>query len=278
MKTIKISYYIILICQLFFISACTTNALDVSVGDSQTSSADTVNKLDRLILKKGQILSFAMPITKPDKLNVVRDYYRRAFPLAKQFGLKIENSMQVTKTIVGDFKPKALVFFSWPDQASEHEFYQQPQWPDIKALRSSGWDELKIYSKVLEQDVDIEFSNDKVYTLAIAWFNPEHPTDYDKYMKGIENNVIDVGGKFLFKLRSTKLEALASTTRSPGQVTLVEWPDVQSLAKLQNTQEYKNNNRYFRSGVNLFEFHLLTPLNEANTEPSKIVKSIGKLP
>lgn len=234
--------------------------------NSQSNQLNAANNTQLVItLQPGQLLSLVAPLSKtdPDQQAASRAagkaYRQQAFPLARGFGLNKVGDLNVDKTVVGKFTPPAFSLFTWPNQAAENKLLNHPDWPAIKALRPQAWQELKIYTHEVQEAVDLTFDPNKFYTLAIAWFDPEHPDDYHRYMANIKEQVLATGAKFMLKMNHPRFEAHAQPLRAPGQITLVEWPSREALATLQTSDLYKANIQYFRSGVNRFEFHFISP-------------------
>jgi uncharacterized protein (DUF1330 family) len=234
-------------------------ALPASAGKALSQVSEPVIK-QQLSIKKGQVFSIVAPDNKVGGEKAVSEYYQRAFPLAESFGLKRHLSLKAPTTLVGDYKPGGFIFFSWPDQESEKKLINHAEWPEIKALRPNGWNELKIYSSLAENDIDITFDSSKFYTLAVAWFNPENPDDYTNYLAGIEDTVAEVGGKFILKIHHPRFEAHASPLIDPGQITLVEWDSPEGLAALQQSEAFKTFSPLLSSGVTTFELHNIVPI------------------
>ncbi len=232
--------------------ACSTMAQQ---SKSTTPSAPIENT--RLTVAKGQYLSIIMPDPKSDAdANTIRQsYYQQALPLGAKFGLKREVQIKVDNAVISDYKPSGLIFFSYPDQASEKQLTVQPEWPAIKALRPQVWNELRIYSAAVENDLDLNFDPAKYYTLVVAWTNPENPDDYQRYLTGIENEVRNAGGRFIYKMNNPKMEAHATDLKAPGQLTFVEWDAPGGFAKVQATADYKASVPYFQSGITKIEFY-----------------------
>lgn len=232
--------------------ACSTMA------QQSTSAAPSAPKENtRLTVAKGQYLSIIMPDAKSDAdANAIRQtYYQQALPLGASFGLKRETQMKVDKAVISDYKPSGLIFFSYPDQASEKQLTAQPNWPAIKALRPQVWNELRIYSAAIEKGLDLNFDPAKYYTLVVAWTNPENPDDYQRYLTGIENEVRNAGGRFIYKMHNPKMEAHATDLKAPSQLTFVEWDAPGGFPKVQATADYKASAPYFQSGLTKFEFY-----------------------
>lgn len=199
-----------------------------------------------------------MPEEKTDGDAARQSYYREAFPLGQKFGLKREAQLKIDNTVVSDYKPTGLVFFSYPDQESEKQLMNQPGWPAIKAQRPEAWNELRIYSAAMQDDLDLSFDPAKYYSLVVAWTNPDKPEDYQRYLTGIERALHEAGGRFIYKMINPKMEAHATSLNAPSQLTFVEWDAPNGFAKVQKTEDYKASQPYFRSGVTNVEFYYMS--------------------
>lgn len=219
---------------------------------AQSEHAKTIN------LTKGQILSLIAPIGKDDGEASRSQYYQKVLPVAYSMGLKREIQLQVTNVVRGDYMPKAMVLFTWPNQDAEQQMYQHPQWPDMKSLRPLGWEELRIYTSSVKQDTSVTFSPDKFYTLAVAWVDPQKPNDYAKYMNSIQSALEKSGGKLIFTMDDPRFEAHATQLPAPQYLNIVEWGSLDGLERLQQSADFKQNSHLLKSGVNRFEFYRLS--------------------
>ncbi|WP_162558904.1 hypothetical protein [Sphingorhabdus sp. EL138] len=223
-----------------------------------SSSPESTAANSRLTVAKGQYLSIIMPEAKSDSDAARQSYYRQALPLGQKFGLKREVQLKIDNRVISDYKPAGLIFFSYPDQASENQLANQPQWPAIKALRPGAWNELRIYSAAVENDLDLTFDPDKYYSLVVARTNPDKPEDYQRYLAGIEKAVHEAGGRFIYKMKNPKMEAHATSLNAPSQLTFVEWDAPNGFARVQQTEDYKASAPYFQSGVTNVEFYYMS--------------------
>jgi uncharacterized protein (DUF1330 family) len=244
------------------VSGCT-------IADDAPSSSSAVStqavQTHTVSYKQGQVLSIIAPI--PDKKGsaALEEYYAGVFPLARSFGFKRDIQFSINDTLVGKFKPAALIFFSWPDAAAETSLYGHEDWPKLKALRPQAWKELRIYSKTLEDDLDLTFSSDKFYTVAAAWIDPEHPDDYERYLSGIKTTVNELGGRFIYKMNVQRFENLGADLSLPVQLTFVEWDSEEGSENLQASDVFKANLKYFSSGLKGFELHRISVLPPNNS-------------
>lgn len=241
------------------VSSCTSLAQD-SAPQAAADSAEQPAAPVEITLEKGELLSIISVIPKTgDDADAARaEYYATAFPLAQQYGLKREGQLRVIAAPVGKHDSKGIIFFSWPSLAAEASLEKEAAWPGIKALRPKAWEDLRIFTKELDEDLTLSFKADKTYTIAMAWTNPENPNDYDIYMDGIKEAVAEVGGRFMYKMFDPKFESHKLKDGAPGQVTLVEWDTPEGLANFGDTQGFKDNVKYLTSGVTRFEILALS--------------------
>jgi len=211
-------------------------------------------------LKKGELLSIISVIpNQGEAAEAARtQYYQTAFPLAERYGLKREGQLRVVAAPTGQHKSEGIILYSWPSMAAEAGVEAEAAWPEIKALRPKAWDDLRIFTDELDENLTLTFAPDKTYTLAMAWTNPENPNDYDIYMDGIKDAVSEVGGRFVYKMFDPKFESHKLKDGAPGQVTLVEWDSPQGLADFRKTAGFKANAKYLTSGVTRFEILVLS--------------------
>lgn len=237
------------------VTSCTSLAQDSAPQAAEQPAAPV-----EINLKRGELLSIISVIPKTgDAADAARsEYYATAFPLAQQHGLKREGQLRVIAAPVGKHESEGIIFFSWPSQAAEASLEKEADWPEIKALRPKAWEDLRVFTKELDEDLTLTFKADKTYTIAMAWTNPENPNDYDTYMDGIKEAVSDVGGRFMYKMFDPKFESHKLKEGAPGQVTLVEWDTPEGLANFGDTQGFKDNVKYLTSGVTRFEILALS--------------------
>jgi len=260
MKFTNTSIRLVSICSFALLAqACNAATMEkqAEAKPADAAKAESLSDENRLTLKKGQYLSIILPETKEDSDAARQKYYKSAFPLGAKFGLKRENVLLITDHIVSDYKPSGVLFFSYPDAASEAGLSSHADWPAIKAQRPNAWSELNVHSAELSQDLDLKFDPEKSYTLVVAWTNPKKTDDYQRYLKGIETSLNEVGGRFIYKMKNPKYESL-SGTESPAQLTFVEWDTLDGFTKLRNSDGYKAAAPYFTSGVKKVEFYRMT--------------------
>lgn len=213
--------------------------------------------------KKGQLVSIiSVEANEGEAADTARNtYYATAIPLAERYGLSRDGQLSVIATPQGTHKPAAVLFFSFPSTQAEQDLIAHPDWPTAKALRPAAWKVLRIYSDVVDDDLTLNFRFDKIYSLAVAWINPEKPNDYSSYLNNIEPAVTASGGRFMHKVYDPRFEAHDIAIKlAPGQLTFVEWDSPSGLQAFQKTQGFKDNAALLGSGTTRFELMLLKAL------------------
>lgn len=240
-----------------FASACASQVTTEGVAAAGPTIPETVT----FNYDKGEVLSYILfDLRETEEAQAVRQsYFRQAFPLSRQFGLKRDVELDISQTVFGEEKGDGVSIFSFPDIASEKGLAAHPDWPAIKALRPAAWDELAVFNKELERPLTISFSPDKYYTLAIAEINPEAPEDYNIYMSGIESGLQDIGGRFVYRMINPSVEAHRDTFNTEVQVTLVEWTTEDAFRSFTTSPGYEAYSNYFTSGVSGFSFFQIKP-------------------
>ena len=213
-----------------------------------------------LRIDRGQLLSVIGIDNKDGEAAAAarRRYLGGAFPLARSFGLRASVSFRVQDTLAGDFKPEAVSLFLWPDQAAEDRLNNHPDWPALKALRPQAWDELRIYSTVVDEDVQFVLQPDKRYTIAAFWSDTGEQIGFERAMQRERESIVSNGGRVVLTMIEPRQESHASSKRAPRLVSIVEWEDDAAVARfVQNTGD--GGGAFGPStGVIRFELHRLT--------------------
>lgn len=259
MKHFFYSKHIVTLTSIILIGAFSAQSYAGTAEIKADETAKNAPEGKTITFTKGEVLSLICIVPKAgeDAAAARKAYTKQAFELAGTFGMRAAGSFGVAGVAVGTFSPAAISFFSWPDIAAERRFRDHKSWASIKALRPSGWDELRIHDVVLDSDVALTFRSDKTYTMATAWINADHPDDYDRYLANIVPAVTASGGRFIYQLRQPSFSALDTSVAAPGRVTFVEWDTPEGLASFQTTDGFKNNVYLMQRGVTDFELIIL---------------------
>lgn len=210
-------------------------------------------------IKPGQVVQLIAPVSSPETLPLRRQYYRDAIPLAEQYGFTNHGQLVIEKTILGRFKPPTIIVGSWPSSMAISQFEQEPQWPKLKQDRSVAWQDIRLYNGEVDQPHNMIFLSDKTYTVAFAWVNGEHPDDYFEYLASVEPLLTEIGARFMFKIRYPKIESDQPNTPAPDQITFVEWPDANALARLRAMPKYQQIVSLLNRGVTQLDLHVVRP-------------------
>jgi uncharacterized protein (DUF1330 family) len=175
----------------------------------------------------------------------------------------------VRSTILGDFEPDSVQLHVWPSQHAADAYETYERRPLLERFASQGWTGRRVYSAVLEDDLDLTLDPDKFYTLALAWFDPENPTDYARYLDMVAEDLAAVGGRFVYKMYNPDAHLTRETLDAPDQITLAEWDSIESLRALRSLPQYQAAAPYLDSGTRYFEFYSLnlTPPSQGVTAP-----------
>lgn len=227
-----------------------------------TGEIDDPARAITLSYEAGQIVTLASIVNRDGDAAAAarREYFQRVGPIADPLGLSRDGILATRQTVTGNFQPGAFSFFSWPSAEAEGQLNSHEDWQDIKTLRPIAWEELRLYSVELSEDVDLIFSEDKAYSIAVAWINPEHPESYDRYLDAIEPALTEMGARYVYKMRSPRFEQHATPGGDPGQVTFVEWQDPGDLDRFLASSAFQAVYPTLQEGVTRFEVHLVAPV------------------
>ena len=212
--------------------------------------------------EEGQLITLAAPINRAgeEAASARVEYFQRVRPIADGLGLSQDGALAVTETLVGQFHPGALSFFSWPSAEAEGQLSAHPDWLDIKALRPIAWDALRLYSVELDQDLDLTFEEGKAYSMAVAWINPEHPESYDRYLDTLEPSLHAIGARFIYRMQGPRFESHSDTGPAPARLTLVEWQTGEDLTAFLEGDAFTAVYPDLQQGVTRFELHRIAPV------------------
>ena len=244
------------------LTACAvTPEIDSQPAVAASAEADEAAKFNSATIDLAPESLFAIigfDVKSPDMINEsARDiFYGEALPMAARYGFSRHATFLVTEVSVGEFKPQGFLLSSWPSQTAFADFQGDPKWPGYDVLRPEIYNDIRYYRDVQEDGLTLTLRDDKYYTLAIAYFNPDNPGDYEQYLSSLEGVVAENGGKFLLKLKSPKLESLSGEP-SPDQLTLVEWNDASGVDRVLSSDAYKANRHFSASGTTELAFYRL---------------------
>ena len=186
------------------------------------------------------------------------EFQSSAIPMATEFGFTRHGALLINGPSIGRYKPQGFLLTSWPNQSAFDQFANDPRWAEFSELRRSIWNDIRYYRDVQEDGLSLTLRSDKFYTLAIAHTDPENASDYDQYLANLRDEVERNGGRFILKLINPNLESL-SGTKSPNQLTFIEWDDADGADRLLRSDVYKANRHLAASGTKELAFYRLRP-------------------
>lgn len=207
----------------------------------------------------GEVIQLIAPISDPEKQSLRSTYFKNNTSVAREYGYQSDGILIVNETLVGDFKPDVLVVSHWPSLVAQKTFQSLPLWNDAKTLRRQAWEELKLFDHQLSEPLTLEFKPEKSYTVAFAWTNPAHPSDYYDYMDALPPLLEKIGGRFMHKINDVTMSAHNPHALAPQQITFVEWDSPDGVEKLQSLPEFSEIYGKLRSGTTRFELHRISP-------------------
>lgn len=238
------------------------------VPTQEAAAVQTDNSVERLELnyEAGQLITISASINRAgdDAAEARRTYFERVLPIAGPLGLRRDGSLRPTETVRGNFHPAGLSFFSWPSAEAEASLSAHPDWSAIKALRPIAWDELRLYSVVLEEDLELVFRSDRFYTVAVGWIDAEYPGSYDQYLDTIAPALAEMGARFMYRMESPRFERNNPDTPAPDRMVFVEWQNADDLELFLGSEAFSLAAPLLIDGLSRFELHRVAPVFPAN--------------
>ncbi len=172
-----------------------------------------------LSLSKGEVLTIAVSRHKEGAEPLMQKYFQQVMPIAQPLGFSPRGALDVKTALAGPFVPNNFVgFYSFPSQAAAKTFAQDPRWPEIKALRTDIWSELRISHFVLEEARKWHFSRDKIYEVRYEWGEFALASSQNSAGEGVEVAVFRRGAH----------EMLPGSLGELVAIRIIEWPDLQT--------------------------------------------------
>ncbi len=172
-----------------------------------------------LSLSKGEVLTIAVSRHKDGAEPLMQKYFQQVMPIAQPLGFSPRGALEVRTALAGPFAPNNFVgFYSFPSQAAAEAFAQDPRWPEVKALRTDIWSELRISHFVLEEARKWHFSRDRIYEVRYEWGEVTSPSSQNVIGEGVE----------VAAFRRGAHEMLPQSLGELVTIRIIEWPDLQT--------------------------------------------------
>lgn len=215
----------------------------------------------------GSVLSYTFAAPSADGVQARNAFAQ--FDAMAAHGRTDGPHFDVRSTVLGDFEPESVQVQVWPSEQAVEAYQAYDQRTLMERYAEDGWTGRRVYTAVLENDLDLTLNPDKFYTLALAWFDPEHPGDYARYLDTVAEDFDTVGARFVYKMYAPDAHHTGEALDAPDQITLAEWDSVDSLRALRSLPQYQTVAPYLDSGTRRFEFYALnlTPHSEQAETP-----------
>ncbi|MBR9826997.1 MAG: DUF1330 domain-containing protein [Alphaproteobacteria bacterium] len=238
-----------------------TAEIHASHSTESFDGSDEVVQSITLSYEQGQLItiSASIDLDGEDAAQAREAYFAQVLPIASGLGLRRDINLRIAETVVGQFEPGGYGVFSWPSAEAERGLSEHPDWLAIKALRPVAWDTLRLYSVVLEEDLELRFEAGKAYSVAVAWINPEYPENYDRYLDALEPALNAMGARYMYRMRDPRFESHSEDGPEPGRVTFVEWQSAQDLQAFLDSTAFAEVYPLLQQGVSRFELHRIEP-------------------
>ena len=219
------------------------------------SGAQEATKALSVQYAPGMVVQLIAPATDPEKRHLRDLYFKKNAETAQRHGYRQDGVLIVDETLVGDFKPNVFVVSHWPSLKAQKTFQALPLFSGVKSLRRKAWEALKLYDHELDVPLEMTFTEDKTYTVALAWTNPSKPSEYYDYMAALPPLLEKVGGRFMHQFNDVVVSAHNPNELAPQQITFVEWNSKDGVEKLQALPEFAELAKKLQSGTVRFELH-----------------------
>lgn len=215
----------------------------------------------------GSVLSYTFAAPSEDGVQARNDFAKLDAMAANE---RTDGPhFDVRSTVLGDFEPESVQVQVWSSEQAVEAYHSYDRHALMERYAEDGWTGRRVYTAVLENALDLTLDPDKFYTLALAWFDPEHPGDYAHYLDTVAEDFDTVGARFVYKMYAPDAHHTGEALDGPDQITLAEWDSVDSLRALRSLPQYQTVAPYLDSGTRRFEFYALnlTPHSEPAERP-----------
>lgn len=207
----------------------------------------------------GAVMQLIAPVTEAEKRPLRDKYFELGAKTAREHGYTQNGVLVVEKTLMGRFSPNVFVVSQWSSLKAQKSFQALPLFNDVKSLRREAWVALKLFDYEVLKPTTLTFSNNKTYTVSLAWVNPQSPNDYYAYIDYLTESLSEVGAKVISKTQNITLSDHNPYAVAPQQILIIEWDDATRFEQFLLSPEYNEKLNALRKGTVEFEFHVVRP-------------------
>lgn len=171
--------------------------------------------------KKGQVLDIIFLNQKPDKDNLLQEYFKLVFPVAQKNGYNPQSGVSIEKYTQGNYHPQSMVFGYWNTFDSRSEFLSEIRntVPDFHKRRSDLWSTFALTYWELQNDLSFEINSDK-YNVVTAYWRKDGES-LVKFKSAWSQKVKQLGGNITVEL--TNGASPFGYYYNPDYLVITEW-------------------------------------------------------
>ncbi|MEL6657775.1 MAG: hypothetical protein AAFP77_01530 [Bacteroidota bacterium] len=132
------------------------------------SAQSTITQYD---LAEGEVLDILLLRQQPDTDDLLSDYFKTAFPVAKRFGYRPMAGHKVTKITQGNHMPSSFIFGKWEDLDRREDFIEQvtDEIPDFHERRRNIWSYFGLTYYKMEEDLTFAIDSKRFNVVTTYW-------------------------------------------------------------------------------------------------------------
>ena len=125
-------------------------------------------------LAAGEVLDILLLRQHPDTDDLLSDYFKTAFPLAKYMGYHPMDGHKVTKITQGNHMPSSFIFGKWEDLARREAFIEEVtnEIPDFHERRRNIWSYFGLTYYEIDEDLSFEIDSERFNVVTAYWQKP----------------------------------------------------------------------------------------------------------
>jgi uncharacterized protein (DUF1330 family) len=218
----------------------------------------------KITFSKGELLQLVSATYVKGKSGELRNYFSKAFPLAREHGYTPLIQFQVNEVLAGTYRPEGFIgLYKWPGTAAADQFERDPRWAPIKATRPDVFQELRVSTFALDADLPLVLKDGHVYEIQLLWMSQENPGAYQRYTEAVEDALGRAGGRVLARFKGGKYESVQPWPRQPDQIVILDWPSATARSHFVSSSAFLDNKQLLYSAV-ADEESFLTTANPYN--------------
>ncbi|MEO0728178.1 MAG: hypothetical protein AAFZ63_26765 [Bacteroidota bacterium] len=143
----------------------------LTISSTVLSAQSTITRYD---LEEGQVLDILLLRQQPDTDDLLSDYFKTAFPVAKRFGYRPMAGHKVTKITQGNHMPFSFVFGKWEDLNRREDFIEEAtdEIPDFHERRRNIWSYFGLTYYKMEEDLSFAIDSERFNVVTAYWQKP----------------------------------------------------------------------------------------------------------